>query len=281
MTRTIGWQVNDGTLASNADSSTVNIDPPVVTAGATVGYTEQGTAAVLDPGLTLSDADNATLASATVSISSGFFAGDTLAADTTGTAITASYNTATGVLTLSGTDTVADYQAVLRSITFSSPSDNPTNFGADTSRTITWTANDGALNSAPATSTVNVTAVNDAPVVTAGATVSFTEQGTAVVLDSGLTLSDADNTTLASATVSISGFVTGDTLTFTDQNGITGSYDSGTGILTLTGSASVSRQLPDGAALDHTFSSPQRQSYQLRQPTPAAPSPAAGERRQP
>ncbi len=239
VTRAISWQVNDGALASNANSSTVNIDPPVVTAGATVGYTEQGTAAVLDSGLTLSDADNPLLASATVSISSGFLAGDTLAADTTGTAITASYDAATAVLTLSGADTIADYQAVLRSITFSSPSDNPTNFGADTGRTITWTANDGALNSAPATSTVTITAVNDAPVVTAGGTVGFTEQGSAVVLDASLTLSDPDNTTLASATASISGFVTGDTLNFTNQNGISGSYDGGTGVLTLTGSASV------------------------------------------
>ena len=37
---------------------------------------------------------------------------------------------------------------------------------------------------------------------------------------------------LASATVSISsGFFTGDTLNFTNQNGITGSYNSGTGVL--------------------------------------------------
>ena len=111
------------------------------------------------------------------------------------------------------------------------------------------------MNSTPATSTVNITAVNDAPVVTAGATVSYTEQGTAVVLDSGLTLSDADNTTLASATVSItSGFFAGDTLNFTNQNGISGSYDSSTGVLTLTGSASVANY--QAALRSITFSSP-------------------------
>ena len=47
------------------------------------------------------------------------------------------------------------------------------------------------------------------------------------MLDCGLTVSDADNTTLAGATVSISsGFFAGDTLNFTNQNGITGSYDA-------------------------------------------------------
>ncbi len=240
--RTITWTANDGALNSTAATSTVNVtainDAPVLLAGATVGYTEQGTAAVLDSGLTLTDADNTTLASATVSITSGLFAGDTLNF-TNQNGISGSYDGGTGVLTLSGTSSVANYQAALRSITFSSPSDNPTNFGADTGRTITWTANDGALNSAPASSTVTITAVDDAPVVTAGATVGFTEQGSAVVLDAGLTLSDPDNTSLASATVSIGGFVTGDTLNFTNQNGITGSYDSGTGVLSLTGSALV------------------------------------------
>ncbi len=171
--------------------------------------------------------------------SGGFVTGDTLNfTDQNG--ISGSYDSGTGVLTLTGSDTVANYQTALRSITFSSASDNPTSFGANTSRTISWTANDGALNSTAATSTLAVTAVNDAPVVTAGATVSYTEQGSAVVLDPALTVSDADNTTLAGATVSISsGFFAGDTLNFTNQNGISGSYNSGTGVLTLTGSASV------------------------------------------
>ena len=217
------------------------------------GYTEQGTAAVLDSSLTLTDADNTTLAGATVSITSSLFAGDTLNF-TNQNGITGSYDSGTGILTLTGSASVANYQTALRSITFSSPSDNPTNFGSDTSRTITWQANDGALSSTAATSTVTVTAVDDAPVVTAGATVSFTEQGSAVVLDSGLTLSDADNTTLASATVSIGSFVAGDTLNFTNQNGITGSYDSGTGVLSLTGSALVADY--QAALRSITFSSP-------------------------
>ena len=120
-------------------------DAPVVTAGATVGFTEQGSAVVLDSGLTLSDADNTTLAGATVSIG-GFLAGDTLNF-TNQNGITGSYDSGTGVLTLTGSATVANYQAALRSITFSSASDNPTNFGANPSRTISWTANDGALDS--------------------------------------------------------------------------------------------------------------------------------------
>ncbi len=87
----------------------------------------------LDGSLTVSDVDNTSLAGATVSIGAGFLNGDTLNF-TNQNGITGSYNTATGVLTLSGTASVADYQAALDSITFSfSPSNgDPTNDGTDT-----------------------------------------------------------------------------------------------------------------------------------------------------
>src|SRR5207253_448967 len=82
------------------------------------------------------------------------------------------------------------------------------------------------LDQSPNTITVNVTAVNDPPVIGgAGNSVSYTEQAAAITLDGALTLSDVDNTTLAGATVKIaSGRQSGDTLHFTDQNGITGNY---------------------------------------------------------
>ena len=81
-----------------------------------------------------------------------------LAATTAGTSITASYNAASGVLTLTGNDTLAHYQQVLDSVTYASTSDNPTNFGTDTSRTISWVVNDGTLNSsATQTTTLSIT----------------------------------------------------------------------------------------------------------------------------
>jgi len=243
--RTINWLANDGTTNSNTVASTVNVtavdNAPVLGGpGTTVSYTQGGAATVIDSGLTASDVDNQNLASATVAISSGFFAGDQLNF-TNQNGITGSYNAATGVLSLSGSSSVANYQAALDSVTYSSTSGNPTNGGTDTSRTISWLANDGTLNSNTVTSTVNITAVTPGPVLAgAGNTVGYTEGGSATVIDSGLTVSDARNTTLASATVSISsGFFAGDQLNFTNQNGITGSYNAATGELSLSGSSSV------------------------------------------
>ena len=241
--RTISWVVNDGTLSSAAQTTTVAITavdaaPVLSNVAASASYTEQGAATTLSSGTVVSDADNATLASATVSISSGFLAGDTLTAATAGTTITASYDGATGVLSLSGSDTLAHYQAVLDSVTYASSSQNPTNFGADTSRTISWVVNDGTLSSAAQTTTVAITAVDAAPVLSnVAASASYTEQGAATTLSSGTVVSDADNATLASATVSISsGFLAGDTLTAaTAGTTITASYDGATGVLSLSG----------------------------------------------
>src|SRR5262249_7586743 len=88
--------------------------------------------------------DSPNLVSATVRISSGFFFGDVLAADTTGTSITPSYNAANGTLTLTGSDTLAHYQQVLRTVSFSSTSDNPTDVGLYPARVIDWQVNDGS-----------------------------------------------------------------------------------------------------------------------------------------
>ena len=104
-------------------------------------------------------------------------------------------------------------------------------------------------------------AVNDAPVTTAsGSTTAFTESdggsSTPVVVDSGLTLSDTDNSTLASASVSITGnFQSGeDVLAFTNTDAttygnISASYNSSTGVLSLASSGATATLAQWQAAL--------------------------------
>src|SRR6185295_10944806 len=103
--------------------------------------------------------------------------------------------------TLTGTDTVANYQAALRSVTYADTSDNP----SAAPRTVTIIANDGTLDSAPATDTINVTPVNDAPQVVAGHTLNYTENQAATAFDPAITVSDVDSTNLTGATVHITG----------------------------------------------------------------------------
>ena len=74
-----------------------------------------------------------------------------------------------------------------------------------------------------------------------GDTLTYSENDGAVTLHSNVSIVDVDHTDLAGATIQITGgFVTGeDTLAFSNQNGITGAWDSATGTLTLAGTATV------------------------------------------
>ena len=114
---------------------------------------------------------------------------------------------------------------------------------------ITVTATDSSGHSATP-QTIAVTVAHVAPTIAASGSPTFSGGGSAVTLLSAVpTLTDVDSGgNLAGATVSIStGFLSGDTLNFTNQNGITGSYDTTHGVLTLTGTASIANYQ---AALD-------------------------------
>ncbi|HWX29420.1 MAG TPA: hypothetical protein VNZ53_18495, partial [Steroidobacteraceae bacterium] len=245
VSRTLTWQVNDGTLSSPALTSTVDVTeisaPLLAGAGNTVSYRQGGAPVAASPMINVADVESTTLASASVTISGGFFVGDVLAAVTTGTAIAANFSATTHALTLTGSDTVAHYQQVLDSVTFSSTSADPTNSGADVSRTLSWQVKDVSLSSNTVTSTVSVTK-SSAPLLTgAGSGVTFTQNGGPVSAASpALTVSDTGSTTLASASVTISGgFFAGDTLAATAVAGIAVSYNTVSGVLSLSGTASL------------------------------------------
>ncbi|MES2098160.1 MAG: Ig-like domain-containing protein, partial [Pseudomonadota bacterium] len=111
----------------------------------------------------------------------------------------------------------------------------------------TYKANDGTADGNTATVSLTINPVNDAPVVSAGNTLSYTENAAATAISTGLTLSDVDSSTLSSASVGITGnFAAGqDVLSFTNTAQFTGSFDSGTGVLSLTLNAAQTATLAD------------------------------------
>ncbi|MEH1808855.1 beta strand repeat-containing protein [Nostoc sp.] len=228
--------------------------PPTITSASTsaLEYTENATTAI-DSAITVSDVDSPNLASAIVSISSGFAPAQDTLAFTNQNGITGSYNSSTGVLSLTGSSTIASYQTALRSVTYSNSSDNPNL----TPRTISFIVNDGAVNSTAVTRNINITAVNDAPITIATNSALVYTENAITAIDLGIIVSDVDSLNLVSATVSItSGFTSAqDTLAFTNQNGITGSYNSTTGVLTLTGSATVANYQTALRSITYTNSS--------------------------
>ena len=102
------------------------------------------------------------------------------------------------------------------------------------------TVDDGHGGTDSQTVTVAITGTNDAPLITAGAALDYGWNDGARVIDENVTVADVDSTHLVGAAVSIAGYVAGeDFLGFVDAGGITGIFDSDTGILELSGTATT------------------------------------------
>ncbi|MGI9517995.1 MAG: DUF4347 domain-containing protein, partial [Pirellulaceae bacterium] len=203
--------------------------------GTNASYTENGVPTQITNAILISDVDDTDIDSATIQITGNYTAGDELLFTDTAT-ITHFWDGGTGTLTLTGGDSLANYIAALRSVTFENTGDDPTAL----TRTISITVNDGDDDSNTLTRDIDVTPVNDAPVITVDPTNLAYASGS-IPVDPLLNVTDVDNTELIGATVRFgAGFISGeDTLVFVDQNGITGSFNAVTGVLTLTGTADV------------------------------------------
>ena len=195
-------------------------------------YTEGNPAvAIVDAAaLTVADIDNATLASATVAIGNLLDGtAENLAVNTGGTAIVAGYNGATGTLTLTGPDSLANFQTVLRTLAYLNTSTAP----SETARLINAVVNDGSIDSNIAVSTVNVVGVNTIPSFTGGAAVAINEDaGAQSIANWATAINDNDG---GLQTLSFTVTQTGGALTFSTAPAL-----SATGTLTFTTAADAS-----------------------------------------
>ena len=241
----IDWSFSDGNTGAQGSggagiatgSVTVDItqvdDAPILlNVSPSSAYTIGSAGVVLSPALGVFDVDATApsplqgLASATVKVESGFFAGDELFVnlaisgghfvtpdgDTTNISV---QSNVLGTLILSGNDTVSHYQSVLDAVSYHSTAADPSNGGANPSRNISWQVNDGALNSQTPNpdpnNLVNETVLHfdvapqvdlDASGAGSGFTTTFTENGAPLAIgDSDVSIVDPDNANLDAATV--------------------------------------------------------------------------------
>ncbi|MEZ4269150.1 MAG: C-type lectin domain-containing protein [Myxococcota bacterium] len=107
-----GGQCKSGSCVDSVCAVVYSVNPSQGTAAAKPG----GTAIAIDPTLTIGG--SGTIAGARVLIASGLSSSQDVLAMPATTGITASYASSTGILTLSGTRSVAEYQAALRTVTY-------------------------------------------------------------------------------------------------------------------------------------------------------------------
>ena len=155
-------------LSSSPPSLLVTVGGPLLSLSPAAAYTAGAGATALSSAATATDISAPLLAGVTVTIAGGTFAndGDVLTAATAGTNITAVYNATTETLVLSGVtlhssgDSLANFQQVLDSVSFSSSSTDPTNGQQDPVRTLNWTATDTNNVTTTVTTTLQIFAPN-------------------------------------------------------------------------------------------------------------------------
>ena len=240
LARTIGFLVSDADLTSplaaqkQLQVTFPNVVPTLSSTSPVITFT--GTPVTIDAGVATADGDDANLEGATVQISAATLqSGEDQLVFTNQNGITGSYVAATGVLSLTGVSSLANYQSALRSVRYNNTAPIPNT----APRTITMLVTDGESPSGTTLTTLNIS-VSLAPVLTgSNPNTTFTPATGPIVIDGGITASDADNSTLQGATIRITNFIAQDQLLFTSQNGISGTYDGSTGILSLTGTSSI------------------------------------------
>jgi len=240
---------SDGLLKSTATKSIsvtlVDNVPSVTLSDTNNAYTEGQGALVLDSGLVVSDPDSANLVEAELKITSGYETGKDvldpaqdvtkiLGSDgVTPAGLTSSFAAGTGTLTISGTATVATYQALLRKCTYQNDAKDASN----AQRQVTIKVKDSSSYSTGSILTIAFTAVAQAPVLTGSSTTfKWVEGNAAVNVDDSVAISDEDSTHLSSAEVRFtSGYDSGKDVLGYSGGSVTASWDAAAGKLTLTG----------------------------------------------
>jgi Cadherin domain len=250
--RTVSIQVFDDQLAPSnvvarsVSFSAINIPPFVsINAGSPLVYAEQSAAAPVAPALTVVDPDSPNLVSATVAITAGYIQGQDSLVFANTPYIQGSWNASTGVLTLNGVDSQANYQAALESVKYYNSSNNPNN----STRTVSFAVSDGLSLSNAANQQINVQGINIPPIIATNSNgpVSYSQGNStnpnSVAVVPGFTALDPESNNLTKVTIAITPgtYQKGnDVLSFVNTSTIKGSFDAQTGTLTLTGADSVS-----------------------------------------
>ncbi len=261
--RSITVVLNDGTEDGNTATSVISVTkvnsvPSLDLDGSTGGndfstsFTEgAGAVSIADTDIAINDTDDTNIETVTITLTNildGTDEGLAVNGALPGGITASAYNSTTGVITLTGPASLANFQAAIQQIEYNNASGDP----KDDDRTITVVVNDGDDNSSTATTTVSVAKVNTAPVLDLDGSTGGNDFATSFTIgtlpspiaDTDAAITDADDTNIESATITLTNRPDGanETLRVLGAlpDGITATnYDSGTGIITLSGSGTL------------------------------------------
>ena len=153
-------------------------------------YVEGDGAVALDAALEVTDEDDTTLTGARVRIDAGYLPGEDVLAFGGWPQIEGTWDAASGTLTLSGTASVEDYEAALRTVTYENASQAP----GTGPRTVTFEVRDATGWSAPASRAIALADVNDPPVAEDASAAGQEDAGP---IEVALSAADGDGTVVS------------------------------------------------------------------------------------
>ncbi len=211
---------------------------------ATLVYTEGDGNVDITDAVTVTDPDDTHIENAVIQIVGNYQSGEDTLAFTNTADITGSWNSTTGSLTLTGSDTLANYQDALRNVSYSNTSGDPITL----TRTIAFKVNDGDNDSNTVSRDLDVISVNVAP-VNAVPGDQTTSQDTTIVFSSAtgnpIAVSDAD---AGAEPVRVTLTAANGTMTLAGLTGLTFNTGDGTAdaVMTFTGSITDINSALDG-----------------------------------
>jgi len=163
-------------LGGGAASAAISIDgPPSIGVAQGFLYVAGQGAVDMDPSLALQSNGDTYVVSATIRLV-GYIPGEDTLAFTNGGGISGAWNSGSGILSLTGVATVAQYQAALRSVTYSNALPDPTT----TPRSAEFVVSDGWALSAPVDLPMEITFTAHPPVIGVPAQQTVAEESTLV-----------------------------------------------------------------------------------------------------
>jgi hypothetical protein len=187
-----------------------------------LAFAEGDAATAVSTAITVTDADAEDITDASISITGNYQSAEDTLAFVNQNGITGTWNAGTGVMTLTGATSVANYQTALRSITYNNVSEAP----SPAARTVSFSVTDfkGEASSV-VTAQITVAAVNDAPTASnLSAAEAFIEDAGAFSL-TDIVVADVDSPTVT-ATLTLSNIAAGSLSTAT-SGAVTSTFSSG------------------------------------------------------
>ena len=159
---------NLGLASPNFASATIGVTPsnsaPITSSieVAPLQYLENSGPLQITNSISVFDIDDTEIESATIQINGNYVFGQDVLSFTNTATISGTWNAATGTLVLNGTESWSNYELALRSTRY----ENLSNAPSSAPRTVSFTINDGELESNTLTRDINIIPVNDAPFAT-------------------------------------------------------------------------------------------------------------------